>query len=196
MAVVELPPGHVMALLEEAYFTDPAGSHRDYAASRQALLRVCPAALEPLDPELARGRSVSLIGVRSEQLLEHPFVNAWNLEEAVLVRAEAAIGNLDASPLVLSEHQSAGRQELALAKVLQEAPGAAFLARLRRRLEETTHLLLARGEADLAAEAARVALELTQDEPASSPFLVALLKRSLERRKQATKSDSGLILPP
>lgn len=205
LSLVELEPSYCQFLIEEAYQLNlntgqPAPA--DYLQWKSWIGKPkekykLPLIYRYLPPEVIQGKA-ELIS-RSAELLQQPEFNLWllSLEEAKGYVEE--IEEAKRSRIIVADYQ----KEFRLETLLKEATNAYFSSqknRYRRRLEEMALWLILRGKEQQAKLCVAVALALEEREPNSIPFLVQLMKKSVEfylrQKEERRREDTSLIIPP
>jgi hypothetical protein len=141
-----------------------------------------------VSPLASEGEASALLQARVEAGLLLP----WFVSGPALERGEAALAEIEQSPLVLSEMARRERREERLAAVAAEVFDDATRARLAARLDESAALLESRGDASGAAACLGISDRVRAGrDPLRSGFLRAMLELSIGLARQRRTADAG-----
>jgi hypothetical protein len=202
--MVKTSLSHAATVLEQAYRKEegkPGEGAAEYLRLRPRLLEI----VEPLDRPVIEDfiplnsvTSDMLTPTQLERLLQHELMMTWMIDPEKLQPLSDEIARTRESPIFISEGQRREHMntlvEEGVAKLLDEEKRMVF----RNRLEEMAYVFFKTGEETLARLCLAAALSLEEKPPLRriSPFLSALVDRSLAQKPKVQSSSPLILLKP
>jgi hypothetical protein len=184
--LVEIPPDYARELLGEALELNQESGFsvpRGFEAYRRAIVeptrpfeqaivyKHISTAEVKLNPELLK---------ESPSLLDEPETRSWFFDFDQVKAFGLEMLQARQSRIVLSEQLQADRQQSIVGRAIREVVDAPMRRGLQRRLEEAAYVLLTTDRPLQARRAVAAAQSLTEEAVSLSPFLRAMMERSLD----------------
>jgi hypothetical protein len=206
--VVEADPRYCAFLIDEAYQKTPVKEGPILEA--YVLVKALIQEMRPKDTPCPLIYTVLEVGESGEdplgetrRLLDHPLLAGWRLEGEKFQPFSSKLQDIENSKIIVHPLQKKDRVESLYTQSAREIfSDEGYRKVWKRRLEETAWIFYKKGYEQEAHLAVRVAslLSNTAEDPSKSPFLMELIRRSidqsLEEKKRHDTMQPSLIVKP